>query len=187
MSKNKNPQSKPVYKKKSLTLRVGIIIIVIAFAGYMIYNNIFTTDKPQTTKTKNMGHSIYDFTMEGDLSFMSSDEIFITRIEIEIADDEESRMTGLMYRSKMEEDQGMLFIFPEERQQSFWMRNTVLPLDIIFVNSKREIVTIHNNTKPFDENSYPSTAPAIYVVEVNAGYCAKHGIKVGDKINWRRN
>ena len=84
----------------------------------------------------------------------------------------------------MEEMQGMLFIFPDERYQSFWMLNTLFSLDMIFINSKKEIVTIHKNTKPLSEQSYPSSEPAQYVLEVNAGFCDRYNIKQGDKVFW---
>ena len=86
----------------------------------------------------------------------------------------------------MKENHGMLFIFPYEAEQSFWMKNTVIALDMIFVNSKLEIVKIHHNTTPFSEQSYSSGKPAEYVVEVNAGYSNRMGIKEGDKIIWTR-
>ncbi|OGU89839.1 MAG: hypothetical protein A3K31_13355 [Ignavibacteria bacterium RIFOXYA12_FULL_35_25] len=84
----------------------------------------------------------------------------------------------------MEEKQGMLFIFPDDAMQSFWMRNTLISLDMIFINSNKTIVTIHKNTKVLSDQSYPSTAPAQYVLEVNAGFTAKHDIQVGDHVGW---
>lgn len=92
-----------------------------------------------------------------------------------------------MYRENMQEDQGMLFIFPVEEYQSFYMKNTIMPLDIMFVNSKKQIVKIHKNTTPYSEKSLPSFNPAVYVVEVNAGFSDKFGIKEGSYIDWRRN
>ena len=79
----------------------------------------------------------------------------------------------------------MLFIFPHEEMQSFWMRNTFIPLDILFVNANYEIVTIHRDTETTSDQSYPSTEKAQYVVEVNAGYCDKYMIKEGDRIVFR--
>ena len=69
---------------------------------------------------------------------------------------------------------------------SFWMANTPLPLDIIYVNAAREVVTIQRNTVPYSEESVPSTRPATYVVEVNAGYADRHGIAEGDRVQWSR-
>jgi len=89
-----------------------------------------------------------------------------------------------MNRNEMKENQGMLFIFPAQGNQSFWMRNTLISLDMIFVNDQKKIVTIHKNTKILSDQSYPASQPAIYVVEVLAGYTDKHNILVGDKIDW---
>jgi len=108
----------------------------------------------------------------------------IIKIDIEIADNDYERQLGLMNRQSMEEMQGMLFIFPDERFQSFWMVNTLISLDIIFINSNKKIVTIHKNTTPLSEQSYPSSAPAQYVLEVNAGFCDRHTVKLGDKVFW---
>lgn len=185
MSKSKKNSGKPVYKQKSPAVKFGIGFIIIAFLGFMIYSSfIAPTQKIQSGKT--LKQSSIDFRKEGELTFRNAEGEFISKIDIELADDDESRSTGMMYRAKMGEDQGMFFIFPYENFQSFWMRNTVLPLDIMFVNSQLEIVTIHRNAKPFDENSYPSTAIAQYVVEVNGGYSDKYDLKVGDKIVWRK-
>jgi uncharacterized membrane protein (UPF0127 family) len=90
----------------------------------------------------------------------------------------------LMNRNTMEETQGMLFIFQVERMQSFWMRNTLIPLDILFINKNNEIVTIHKNTKVLSAQSYASTEPAIYVLEVNGGFTERQNIVKGDKIFW---
>jgi len=84
----------------------------------------------------------------------------------------------------MEEKQGMLFVFPADAMQSFWMRNTLISLDMIFINSSKEIVTIQKNTKVLSDQSYPSSAPAKFVLEVNRGFTDKYKIVVGDKINW---
>ena len=117
---------------------------------------------------------------------MTSNQTFITAIDVEFAEDEADRQMGLMFRDKMEEHQGMLFVFENEEVRSFWMKNTVLPLDIIFINAKSEIVTIHKSTTPYSEGSYASTKPAKYVVEVNAGFTDKYKVSVGNKIAWRR-
>ncbi|MCX7876686.1 MAG: DUF192 domain-containing protein [Melioribacteraceae bacterium] len=131
--------------------------------------------------------TVYSFTKEGELSFNDSKGNLISSIDIEIADTDEQRQLGLMFRDKMEQNQGMLFIFDYEAPQAFWMHNTILPLDIIYVNSKMEIVRIIKNAKPMNDTSLPSIKPAKFVVEVNAGYCDNFGIKEGDKIVWRRN
>jgi uncharacterized protein len=126
----------------------------------------------------------YKFKKEGELTFVDSIGNPIIKIDIEIADNDYERQLGLMNRQSMEEMQGMLFIFLREEIQSFWMRNTLFSLDILFINSQKEIVTIHKNTQPLSEQSYPSSKPAIYVLEVNAGFCDRHNVKPGDKVYW---
>lgn len=100
-------------------------------------------------------------------------------IGVAIADDDNERSLGLMDVNELAPDKGMLFIFPDEQPRSFWMANTPLPLDIIYINADREIVRIHRNTQPFSEENFPSGDPAKYVVEVNAGYCVSHDIQEG--------
>jgi uncharacterized membrane protein (UPF0127 family) len=106
----------------------------------------------------------------------------IVRIDIEVADEPVEQAQGLKYRRRMAEDQGMLFVFPTERPQSFWMQDTHIPLDIVYVSEGLRIVSIAADTEPFSERPIPSGRPARYVVEVNAGFCARHGIAVGDYI-----
>ncbi len=122
---------------------------------------------------------------EGEVYFADTAGVSKIKIDVEIADTDYDRSLGLMYREGMSELQGMLFVFPYEDRLSFWMKNTIMPLDMIFINSKREIVTIHKNTTPYSEQSYPASAPAQYVVEVVAGFCDRHNITTGDKVFWR--
>ncbi len=88
-----------------------------------------------------------------------------------------------MDRRHLDEDVGMLFVYDQERLRSFWMKNTYISLDMIFVDGSGEIVRIHEKTKPLSKQSYPSYVPALYVVEVNAGFCSAHGLKVGGRVN----
>lgn len=126
------------------------------------------------------------FQKEGELYFQNpATGKAISKIDIEKADTDVDRQFGLMFRKSMPEEQGMLFLFEKSEQQSFWMRNTLIPLDIMFVDENGVITTIHENTKPLSEASLPSDGPAKFVVEVIGGYAKKHGIKVGDKISWQ--
>lgn len=125
------------------------------------------------------------FQKEGTLAFLrAEDGEPITSIDIEVAQDELEIQRGLMYRRSMEPDQGMLFMMPVEEPQAFWMLNTYLSLDIVFVNSNMEIVKIQSNTEPRSLKSIPSQRPALYVVEVLAGFCAENGIEEGDRISF---
>lgn len=173
----------PKVKTNPKKYYLSIASVILLAAIYFIFFN-----KPESNGDKKevKAFDSFDFKMEGQLTFLTANNQFISQIDIEIADDDDSRATGLMYRNKLAENQGMLFIFDTENIQSFWMKNTVLSLDMIFVNKENEIVKIHKNTIPFSEQSYNSLKPSIYVVEVNAGYTDSHSIKVGDKISWRK-
>jgi uncharacterized membrane protein (UPF0127 family) len=101
-----------------------------------------------------------------------------------VADTDEVRTEGLMFVTKdqMPEDHGMLFVFPDVQYLGFWMKNTIIPLDIAFMRSDGTIVTIHTMT-PLDESTYRSSEPAQYALEMHAGWFERHGIKVGDKVD----
>jgi uncharacterized protein len=125
------------------------------------------------------------FKKQGDLNFIrSADNSTIASIAIEIAKDEFLREKGLMYRRNMEELQGMLFVFEDEAPRNFWMKNTYISLDIIYVGADKKIVSIQKSAVPMSETSLPSEKAAMYVVEVNAGFCDKYNIKAGDKISF---
>ncbi len=174
--KLKQEESAPINKKLNpLFVKIGIVTIALIVVLVFVLNNC----QDETTDVH-----YYKFKKEGELTFVDSVENPIIKIDIEIADNDYERQLGLMNRQSMEEMQGMLFIFPQQEYQSFWMRNTLFSLDMLFINSNKEIVTIHKNTTPLSEQSYPSTAPALYVLEVNAGFCDRHNIKLGDKIFW---
>lgn len=110
-------------------------------------------------------------------------------IDAELATTVESRTRGLMERASLAADHGMLFLFEDARPLSFWMFNTFIPLDIIFADDARRIVTIHAEVPPCRPPmrcpSYGSHGPAQFVLEVNAGTAAKAGIAIGDALRWR--
>lgn len=127
------------------------------------------------------------FTKHGELSLLKAQtDSVIASLDIEIADDEYKTQTGLMYRSSMAPNHGMLFIFPREERRSFYMKNTEIPLDIIYLNSKKEITSIQKDAKAFDETSLPSEVPSQYVLEVNAGLSDVWNLEEGDKIKFSR-
>lgn len=140
---------------------------------------IDTTDQKDASKTK--------FTKMGEVYFQDSLKNLKKKIDVEIAETDDARHLGLMFRESMKEDEGMLFVFSDEEPQGFYMKNTIISLDIIFINSKKKIVKIHHRTEPFSERDLPSVKPAKYVVEVNAGFTEKFGVREGDFIDWRKN
>ncbi len=104
---------------------------------------------------------------------------------VEIAQTREKQALGLMFRDSMLADHGMLFIFPNEAPRSFWMKNTRIPLDIMYFDKELKLVSISADTPPCRVSrcpSYPSKAPAKYVLELNAGTAMELGVKLGDRL-----
>ena len=186
----KEAEKTKIEKKRkvfSIFLLCAAAIILSVFAGtkFLSGHGDDTSGKKEDNNMK--PDTSYIFHKQGDLVFLTRDDKEISMLDVELAEDIESHTLGLMYRTKMAENQGMLFIFQEEEERYFWMKNTVLSLDIIYLNAKREIIKIHKNAIPYQEHpSYDSDKPAMYVIEVNAGYCEKYKIKEGDKFAYTR-
>lgn len=109
----------------------------------------------------------------------------IARVFVEVPDDSEESMRGLMFRIHLPWNAGMLFPYSNEEPRTFWMKNTLIPLDMIFVDSSSKIVEIKENIPPCEQEecpTYPSVQPAQYVLEVNAGFVQEKGVKVGDRL-----
>jgi uncharacterized protein len=98
---------------------------------------------------------------------------------LEVAATDKARQMGLMHRQSMPADRGMIFVFPEERHLGFWMKNTLIPLDIIYLDKDGKVVSVRQ-MKPRDESSVPSGAPAKYAIELNEGAARRAGVKAGD-------
>ncbi|MEX0770362.1 MAG: DUF192 domain-containing protein [Balneolaceae bacterium] len=117
-----------------------------------------------------------DLEYTSEVTFLNSAGEVVSTIEAAVADDEASRSAGLMNVQQLPMDKGMLFIFESQQPRSFWMANTPLALDIIFVDENFEIVRIHQNTQPYSNQSIESEEPAKYVIETNAGYTLRYDI-----------
>lgn len=100
---------------------------------------------------------------------------------VELADTEAERQQGLMYREGLAPGHGMLFVYPDERERGFWMRNTLIPLSIAFLDRQGRIVHIAD-MQPLDETTTRSQRPAMYAVEADQGWFAEHGVHVGAKV-----
>ena len=101
-------------------------------------------------------------------------------VQVEIADEEAEQQRGLMERTALAEEAGMLFVFRGERPLSFWMKDTLIPLSIAYIDGDGGIVDIQD-MQPLDESSHPSAAPAQYALEVNQGFFEARGVQVGDE------
>ncbi len=169
-------------------MRKFFIVTLAVFSLFFMVVSCQHKSKPVIDKSiENIKPEGTEFRQDGALNFLDSNKKLISSIAIEIAETDLARAQGLMYREKMDADKGMLFIMEREEPQNFWMKNTILPLDIIYVSEAMKIVNISPDAVPYSEAQIPSEAPAKYVVEVNAGYAKQHNLKKGDIISFERN
>ena len=105
---------------------------------------------------------------------------------VEIADDPEEITTGLMNRESMDADAGMLFDFGQPREAAMWMKNTLIPLDMVFADSEGVVISVHENAVPGDLTPIPSAGEAQYVLEINGGLAAQLGIAEGSEMQHPR-
>lgn len=171
-------------KKKSGSGFIAVLLLIVIAIG--IYFAFFNKPGREAGGRLDTSEREVRFQKEGELAFLRSGTTdTIVTIDIEKAATPEEQELGLMYRDNMEENQGMLFLGDKEEQKGFWMKNTYISLDIIYVNADKEIVSIGKYTRPRSEQTVPSGVPAQYVVEVVAGFCDKYGITEGDLITFR--
>jgi len=110
-------------------------------------------------------------------------------VKVEVADSDDMRAQGLMYRDHLAEDRGMIFFFPQSGEYAFWMKNTIIPLDMIWIDEGKKVVHVAHDVPPCQADpcpSYPPGANAKYVLEVAAGVAAKHHVKNGDTLKFER-
>lgn len=106
------------------------------------------------------------------------------RVKVEVVRTPETRARGLMYRRELAADAGMLFIFERQETQSFWMKNTYLPLDMIFIDDERRVVGVVHDAEPLTTTSRSVDEPSRYVLEVNAGFARRHGVATGTVVTF---
>jgi uncharacterized protein len=105
--------------------------------------------------------------------------------QVEVADTPAKRELGLQYRRDLPPDRGMIFLFPAESEHSFWMKNTPIPLDMIFISKDLKIVGIVEQAVPFSTDSRSVSAASQFVLEINGGLSKRHGIKAGDSVRFQ--
>jgi uncharacterized membrane protein (UPF0127 family) len=172
------------FSGKYIVLSIVALCVLIFLLVYLLAGSLLDRGGGATESVEQATETEEHFREDGRLTFVGADGSPRSSIAIEIAATPESRELGMMGRRRMAQERGMLFIFEGSEERSFWMANTPLPLDIIFVDAEKRIVTIQSNTTPYSEASIPSLHPAQYVVEVNAGYCVRNGVREGDVIQW---
>lgn len=155
-------------------VKTGIIVVLITTLISCKKDNSVTVKPAEIT-----------FKKEGELTLhKGTNDSLLAKLNIEIAKSEYDIQTGLMYRNNMKENQGMLFVFPDIRERSFYMKNTRIPLDLVFLDHNKTIVSFQENAKPLNETSLPSNALAQFVLEINAGLAEKWVLEVGDKMDY---
>lgn len=105
-------------------------------------------------------------------------------VTVEVASNTPQREVGLMYRKHLDESAGMLFVFRDAAHRDFWMHNTVIALDMIFADGAGRVIGIVANAEPFSDKLLGVEGDSEYVLEVNGGFCAKNGIKAGDRFEF---
>ena len=165
------PPPKKTSLKKALLLVAGGLLLVLAPTIVDYYQNPHINGTPQKI---DMVEPVTIHTKNGKINLWA--EIARTPKEQEI---------GLMFRDHLAADKAMLFIQaqPQNQGSSFWMKNTFIPLDIIFISPNNRVVYVAHNAKPLDETPVGTTAPVQSVLEINGGLAAQWGIAVGDRIS----
>jgi uncharacterized protein len=166
--KNKKQVKSSSWNKRNIL--IALILVAVLTSVYFLF-----LKKPKEPQ----------FVKEGEVTFLKKDKQFVKRIDVEVAKIPQRRSLGLMYRTHMDEDKGMLFIFDHPDKESFWMKNTIIPLDIMFIDSVGVIDTIYRRTTPYSERSLPSRRKIQFVVEVNGGWADKNSIKESDLIEFK--
>lgn len=124
------------------------------------------------------------FRIDGALEFLREGELLLM-IDLEIAATDSAKMRGMMQRKSFPDRSGMLFLFDREEPRQFWMGNTPVALDMIFIDADSQIVDFAKYAQPFSAESILSVVPAQYVLEVPAGFSDTHGLIETDRVRWR--
>lgn len=177
---------------RRLIMRVGGVLLALALLGLVapvILSWFAPAASPTPSSSSPATPESYEpsFTEEGAGAFVTASGDTVAAFALELAETTAETTQGMMFRRSVPEGTGMLFIMPEERYQSFWMRNTYVPLDIIYLSEAGSVVSIQANAQPMNETPLPSEGPAKYVLEIAGGASATLGITPGMKWIWKRN
>ena len=185
MKNNKRSKNRVVAKKGSAAFDIKKLIIytfalLIVIAIYIYLANM-QQDRPTLTESS---RSEPAFRKDGELQFRNQEGDILSTIEIEIVESGVARAQGLMFRRSMAMNRGMLFVFDFSHNVEMWMRNTYIPLDMIFVREDKTIAFIETYTVPLSEETIYCPEPVKYVIEVNAGFTGRYGIRNGQQVDW---
>lgn len=169
-------------------LDMGLLAAAVII-GVVVINSISLI--PDQTGATNNGDQISaaDGVVDGQVASQPTIEATFTTdtgsyaFQLEIANTEAERSKGLMFRRSLGQRSGMLFVFPSERHLNFWMQETYIPLDIIFLDAQLNVIKVHQQAKPLQtQEQYPSVEPAMYAVELNGGVAAEINLDLGDQL-----
>jgi len=177
-------QKKSIKKARRLTL-IDILIILAIVMGLGYYYR-HTQEKARLIQQRVAAREALTKNKQqlGRVVFFDKQNRANIELIVELAQTDYEKEKGLMFRENLPETQGMLFVYKDEKPRTFWMKNTPLSLDMIFVDSRYHIVHIAKFTKPESEQLYPSGKPAQFIIEVRAGFCDHNGVKDGQRISW---
>ncbi|MFN3701279.1 MAG: DUF192 domain-containing protein [Alphaproteobacteria bacterium] len=164
-------------KARSFMALKVLLPVFLLVAAYLAFNQGVSAENGSAPSVTSEGVNL-----EGELTIRSAQGAR-HRFTIELALRPEEQAKGLMFRQSMPKDHGMLFVFGSNRERSFWMKNTLIPLDIIFLEQDGRIQHIHSMAKPQDLTGITSGLPSYAVLEINGGLSHKLGIKVGDYVH----
>ena len=162
--------------------RIGVLILAILLMAFVLGSKC-----SKEPKDKQESSTIsYEFRKDGELSILGKDGEVKASFDIEIVSRKDDVHRGLQFRESMQENQGMLFIFDGKQNYGFWMKDTYIPLDMLFIDYENKIFQIAEDTTPFSEEHIEVVGYNLYTLEVNAGICKKYSINNGDTITWKR-
>jgi len=174
-----------------LLIYIGMICLIFYFVQdrFDLFDIEFFSDIKKDEAIKGEDETVNTFSIDtGELKILREDGMEV-KVDIEIVDTEEERTQGLMYREDLGAFSGMLFVLKEEANNSFWMKNTKIPLDLIFLNKKKVIIDIIQNAQPCIKGHIcPSLRPQfeyMYCLEVNSGFVDRNRIEVGGSVEWK--
>lgn len=153
-----------------------------AFLSLLIIGGFFLSCREEKKPARQITTAPIEFKKEGEIYLTKASGDTLQHLEIEIADDDYQRETGLMYRTSLKPKHGMLFIFEDEQPRGFYMKNTYIPLDLIFVNANNKVVSISKDASPESMETIESEVPAKYVLEINAGFAEDWDLQIGDSL-----
>src|SRR3989344_9606330 len=166
--------------KKEKLMVISILVIIILAIVYVFLINFKQQTAVQTAE--NIKENIKQ------VCFKQANIAINKCFSVEIAQTAVEREKGLMFRENLNSDNGMLFIFPKAEKYGFWMKNTLIPLDIIWIDQNKTIVYIEKDVQPCKINNCPVYVPnkeAIYVLEINAGLSEENNLSVGEIVEFR--